>query len=758
MILSSLLSRIITPKSKANRFFGLVLRESSATGYAYEQTDVDLEILKTKTFSYSKNFDKILDDTDEIIYEFENELKVQFNKVIFVLPVCGLKGDGKEVIQPYRSVISEIVHNLELEAMGYIEMTDVLKDSFRQHESAVYIEVGKFKTQIVFTKEGEVWNQLSINTNPANVLTHLSEFITKGTHIYLYSLHEGVNINALQVALVDYVVHVCSSDEISVGLQKLLKKQLLSQNINTEVADPHLAEHVDSVATAQEAGENVVETSSPEVVVDTLPIAAGKPFVATGAAVASSSVVTTSPDSVAGFKIFASPASKVDDGYVHSPNATPTIPSTFVPQPEMLQPSEQLHSPAQTVQDVEVTSNISDESEPSDEVVVEDDVTPKKSKKKMFVKSIAMSVGIILCIVLAGLIVFELYLHKVTLVLSVPTESFKVTQALSAIPVSKVVEEKKVDVKVDTTGRKEIGERAKGKIILASFDDKEASFSAGTLLYLDDAAFKLDADVVLAPATVDTVSGTKQASKKTVDASATFIGVEGNIPKDKQFAVEDYPSSLFYGLSESSFSGGSQQTVSVVSEEDINKLNDMVAAQAKQTSESVKAGTSRDVVTLDNISTVDMSDLTYSSDVGEVASAVQAEGSVKAVLYVVQKGTLIDVLQKAVKEEKGKSFQFLNTGITYTFSDEELAADEQTCSLNLDTSLNIFEALDIQNIKNSVRMNLDSQATQILKDKFKISDVKFVYNPVLPVFQAFIPYRTENIDVEINPVETEVSQ
>ncbi|MBP6994085.1 hypothetical protein KBB12_02490, partial [Candidatus Woesebacteria bacterium] len=395
----------------------------------------------------------------------------------------------------------------------------------------------------------------------------------------------------------------------------------------------------------------------------------------------------------------------------------------------------------------------------NDEVLVEDDAAPNTSKKKVLMKSIAMSVGIISCIALAGLIVFELYLHKVTLDIAVPTESLKVSQALSSVPVSKVVEEKKVDVKVDTTGRQEIGERAKGKIILASFEDKEASFSAGTLLYLDDnSAFQLDDDVVLAPATVDTASGTKQASKKTVDASATFIGTEGNIAKDKQFAIEDYPSSLYYGLSEGSFSGGSQQTVSVVSEDDIDKLNKMVATQAKQTSESVKAGASRDVVTLDNISTVDMSDLTYSAEVGEVASAVQAEGSVKAVLYVVQKGALIDVLQKAVKEEKGKNFQFLNAGITYTFSDEELATDEQTCDLKLDTSLDVFESVDIQSIKKSVRLNLVSQATKVLKDTYKISEVTFIHNPVLPVFQSFVPYRIENIEVEINPMETRDSQ
>jgi len=743
MVLSSLFSRIVPHKTKANRFFGLVLRESSATGYAYEQTETDIEILKSKQFSYSKNFEKVLDDTDEVIYEFETALKIQFKKVIFILPVCGLKGDGKEVVQPYRGVISEIIHNLELEAMGYIEMTDVLKEELKKHDSAVYIEVGKLKTQIVFLRNGEKWNQLSINTNPANVASHLTEFITKGTNIYVYSIHESANMNALMAALSDYVVHLYKPDELSVDIQQLLKKQLLPQAEATLTPGP--------VSEEQEVTERIENTpivdGGSDMVIDSQTIAVDTvipPVISP-----TSPIPGVAPDSVAGFKIFTSQSKRTDDGYVHGPRyendtASNIIPPVLVSDPTVrVVPEVQLRQ--DTVYKPETTEN-------EDELIIDNEVAPKSSKRKFVFKSIGMSVGIIICIALAGLIVFELYLHKVTLKISVPTESFAIKQALSAIPVSKVVEEKNVDVSVDTTGKKEVGERSKGSVIIASFDDKEASFSAGTQLYLDDSVYKLDAEVVLPPSTIDTSSGTKQASKKTVAASATFIGTDGNISKGKQFAVEDYPSSLYYGLSEADFTGGTQQTVSVVAEEDIEKLNGLVKVRAKETSESAKAGTSGDSVTLDDISTVDMSELTYSSDVGEVASAVRAEGSVKAVLYTIEKSSLVEILQKAVHEEKGKNFQFLNADIKYSFSDVKLATDEQTSELNLATTIDIFKSLDIPTIKNSIRLKLNTQASKILTDKYKVSGVQFVYNPVLPLFQLFIPYRTENIELEIDPV------
>jgi hypothetical protein len=294
-------------------------------------------------------------------------------------------------------------------------------------------------------------------------------------------------------------------------------------------------------------------------------------------------------------------------------------------------------------------------------------------------------------------------------------------------------------------------------VLVASFDDKEASFSAGTQLYQNSAIYKLDADVVLPPATIDTGTGTKLASKKTVTASATFIGSEGNIEKGKQFVVEDYPLSLYYAISDSTFTGGTQQTVSVVAPEDIQKLKTLVTEKAKQASESARAGTSGDVVTLDDISSVDIDGLTYSAETGEIASAVRAEGSVKAILYTVQKAKILEVIQKSLDTDKGENYRFLNADVPYSFKDVKLSRDEQTCDMNFQTTIDVFQALDIPSIKTTIRLKLDTQATEILEKKYHVTGVRFVYNPDLPLFRSFVPYQKENIGIEIDPVGSTTS-
>ncbi len=743
----------MSKKPKAIRFFGLILRESSAMAYAFEQTDSDVEIIKSAPFSYTKNFEKVLDDTDTIMYEFETALKFHFHKIIFILPFSGLKGEGEEVVQPYRSAISEIVHNLELEAMGYIEIIDVLKEDLLQHESTVYIEVGKLKTHIVFLRNGEQWNQQSVNTNPANIVSHLTEYITQGTNIYVYQIHEGVNMNPLIAAMSEYIVHLCTADEISVSLQHLLKRQLLVAIETTRM------EESASVASSQDM-EEVTEhvSSAPDgeggssIVIDTQDITIQESAPPVVTAPSTPTPLPPAPDTIAGFKIFGNRPRTVDDGYVHGPphtrkTMTEHVSSAVYPDqaitPHTEPPSAQLQEPSSSLESDMVTP-------------VEDSASTESPKKKgiSVVKSLGMSLGIIFTITLAGIIVFELYLHKVTLKVTVPTETYALKQALTAIPVSKVIEEREVLVSVDTTGEKEVGERAKGTVMVASFDDKEASFSAGTQLLLNTSVYRLDADVVLPPATIDTSTGTKQASKKVVAASATFIGPEGNVEKGKQFVVEDYPSSLFYAISDSKFAGGTQQTVSVVAPQDIQKLKTLVTEKAKQASESARAGTSGDVVTLDDISSVDIEGLTYSAETGEIASAVRAEGSVKAILYTVQKAKLLEVIQKSLDTDKGKNYRFLNGEVSYTFNDIELSSDEQTCDMNFQTTLDVFKALDVPTIKNAIRMKLDTQATTILTKEYHVTGVRFVYNPDLPLFRSFVPYRKENIEIEIDPAES----
>lgn len=751
MAFPSILSRILPHKRKHDLFLGLMLRESSATGYAFEHTSGDLEILKSKSFPYSKGFDKILEDVDTVVYEMESELRCHFDRVIFVLPTSGVKESGGEVVAPYRTAISEIVHNLELDAMGYIEMLDVLKSDLNTRGSEVYVELGKLKTQLVFLHAGESRKRVTISTNPANIVSHIDEFVTRGRTVSILPIHEGANTNVLSAALSGYLPHIYTIHEVNVEVRKLLKLQLDSNSADLKTSPGTTAHDGEtspngsdrsSVSEPQEEDAVVIDTQHVRIDSQDTSDIHPEPSTADTQDLKPQDIdapqTATHSDQIAGFKLYHQQPS-VEDDYIHPPADI---------QEQGTIPLEGYDDEPSTMQD-ELTSQTSHEvssasDEPTDNVVTPIRMSPVS-------KTLVMTIGALLCVVVAGTSAFELFLHRVTLIVTVPTEVYEIKQDILAVPVTKVIEEKDIDVQVATSGEREIGELAEGTVTIASFNDKEASFSAGTNIYLRDMAFRLDEDVVLPASSVDTTSGTKRASQKSVKASATFIGTEGNVEKGSQFTVEDYPTSLYYGRAESAFTGGSAQTVSVVSADDLAKLESEVDDVAKQASDSARAGTSGDMLTLDSISTVDTSELEYSAEVGELASSLRATGKVKAVLYTVSKPYLVDLITKMIRENKGQGYQFLNDGVSYTFTDVSLASDEQTIDALLTSSVSIFRAVDLPAIKQAVRLQSREQVQAYLRSKIQASSVSFVYDPIIPVFDRFVPWDPKNIELQVDP-------
>ena len=751
------ISGLFTKKPKRNIYFGLILRESSGFGYVFERMNEDIQLLKDKPFTYSNGFDKILDDVDETLYSLEKSLKQKLTKTLFIVPSLGLKAESKDVVQPYRGAISEIVKTLELEAIGYIELVDVLKTHLGQVDASVYIELGKTKTSLVFIRRGERWKQLTVNTHPANILSHLSEFVTRGSNIYLYTLHEAVDVEDISQHLSDYVINQGKDEDVELGLLGILKEQLLTdipqieltaESVTKSTQKVDIKEEVEMINTKEEDSVVVVDTENVKVIDEQIPVV-------DNAEVAEIEVPThisieLEPGIVEGFTQHNSHI-KTTQEYVHAPDVSKrSEESDGVMQVEYAQTTpEYIESSEKLIIDKQ-TETIEDE---QNESTIDSSSSQTQSPLATATRSLFIAVSIILVLGIVGASIFEIFFHKVAINIMMPTETLAMKEILTAIPVSKVTDEKDIDVSINATGKKEIGERAKGQVILASFDDKEASFSAGTKLVFNGNVYRLDAEAILPASTVDTSSGTKAASKKSVATSATFIGPEGNIDKGKQFVVGDYPISLYYALSENPFVGGTAQTVSIVSAKDMQALDSLVTDKAKQASESARLGSNNDTVTLDDISNVDISSINYSANVGEIASSVQAYGTVKADLYTIKRDSIISALRSYITTTKGKGYQFITDGLSYTISDVKLSDNSELVDFVIQTDLSIYSASDIGKLKSEVRLSSIDQATNKLKNIYRAEEVQYVFDPALPGFSLFVPYKTENILINIQPVK-----
>ena len=143
--------------------------------------------------------------------------------------------------------------------------------------------------------------------------------------------------------------------------------------------------------------------------------------------------------------------------------------------------------------------------------------------------------------------------------------------------------------KGSATGKKQVGENAKGSVIITNKTNSSKTFSKGTILVgSDNLKFTLDSSATIASqsATEDGIS----FGKATVDAVSVSIGADGNIPSGTQLTISGVPSSDFSAKSEGNFSGGTSKEVTVVSDSDQKKLlASLAAALRKQAQEKLQA-------------------------------------------------------------------------------------------------------------------------------------------------------------------------
>src|SRR3989344_9427634 len=203
---------------------------------------------------------------------------------------------------------------------------------------------------------------------------------------------------------------------------------------------------------------------------------------------------------------------------------------------------------------------------------------------KLFSKRWTVALGLILIGV--GLLLNEYFFHKAELTLFLPAQTIKKEFELSSADVRIKIDEKIVNLtdSKTTTGKQEIGEKARGSITVHNFDDKEKTFVKGTIFETGNLKFVLDQDVKLASASVVTINGglVKQPGKAKANVTAEEIGSQSNISSGKQLKISDFPVSLYFAINESAFAGGTKKEVKTVAKKDLDDLKKSVQNLAKK--------------------------------------------------------------------------------------------------------------------------------------------------------------------------------
>ena len=359
--------------------------------------------------------------------------------------------------------------------------------------------------------------------------------------------------------------------------------------------------------------------------------------------------------------------------------------------------------------------------------------------------------GIIL--ILAGLFLNEYFFHRATLTLFLPSKSIKKDLSVTSDNLTISTDSKTVDLKDSkpTTGKKEIGEKAKGSITLHNFDDSEKTFAKGTSLETGGLKFSLDQEVKIASASVVTINGgvVKQPGKAKVGATADTLGNQSNIASGKQFKIADLSSSQYFGLNESAFTGGTKKDLKTVAKKDMDDLLKNIGIFAKkQKTDLSQAKKNSDAKILTQLTEVEIAKEKFDKEVGEEADTISLQAEVKLTAYSYTDKEMKDVILKILTKDAEKGFELSNNKLSYSIKDAAKKGNEVT--INVSSDAKSIKDVSADEVIKKVSGKNTGNLKNLLTENFKIEGYELTVKPKIPLLQNLMPFFEKNITIKIS--------
>ncbi len=675
-------------------YFCLYITDTFLSGFVLDVRQGREVIVADKKRPLTAHFDKLLEDTDALISDLELQSKINLDKTIFFLHSTMIDPSSHDIKEPYKGYIKKISQELELDPMGYIDVKEAIEDYIKNKSimNCLLVELNKSEIGLFTYKGGAlIQSEYAVRTQDvaadiqSSLASHPGQQVTPSKLIIYGDLDNTKAVSA--IAQYNWDDKVFVQHPTIEALKDIELHQALAHSFIKELGS-------EGVVTEDIPAED-------EQAAQSFGFMMGEDVVSSGA---------EKPD------VHGERPTHEDAPVLAGKGMFSFLDPVFAVFADFFKPSRKANP-----------------------------------QKKILIASVS-----IIVMALGGFLAFEYFFHKVTLKVYVQSQNVEeefelelpITESASANTASLVKHVTVLDFQEDksTTGSREIGEKAKGKVVIHNFDNNERTIERGTEIKYKELIYTLDSNVKVASSSGVTSDGTKQSGKETVSVTASEIGEEYNVPGGTQFTIGSLAESLFLGIADEAFSGGSKKKVNTVSKEDMDTLQASVEKKAeKQSSDVLSAKISKDELLISDLSEVTISDAVYSKELGEEADKVGIEAISDIEYYTIQKKSLVEELKKKLLEEQSKEYELDEKTILYSVEDVDSGKNEATIVVL--TKANLYKKIDNNSLKSHVTLKPVSGLTEVLKDRFPVEKVE-VDSTTVPFLNLWSPLFSKNITIE----------
>lgn len=698
--------------SQKKYHFGLVLRAADGKGMLLEedQTTKKITLIDEKNFSFTEGWDFIVENIDQIISELEELNKVKCEDIIFFLYSHFINKKENKIKPEYFEKIKKIAKDLAIKPLGYIAFNEAVVSHYKNKEESPFTSI-----LIEFDK-----NNLSLFVYKGGVISYFEE-LNSFSDVVIDLENIFTKISNEKIVLPSRIV-VYDSDKIEKESTKIIAhnwdKNLFIQLPKIEVfSKEHLKEALIDCFQNQIYSNNVISEPENENIKDEN---------------------NFQTDELEDF--YTEKDVKETDLFLEKKESNNFNSNNFYEQKENLK----------TIK------------------------TPEKNKTNFFAflklfnfakyienirywfnklgnydnrLKIGLIVGICIIPIFALIYLYFYIFYKLDLTLYV--DSNKIEKKLEFTDEIKVTQKESETSKEDTaivTGKKTIGEKAKGEITLYNYFSSEKELSKGTVLQTTSGIkFLLANDVNVASASESL--GQKSAGKTTTSVVASEIGPTSNIDKNVKMAIGDYSQDDLYAVSNNSFTGGVKKDVKVVSKEDQNNLRKKILEQMKQELGSKIKTTNKNEKILDSLTNIEITDELFSKEIGEEGENFSLNAKGKASYYVIEDSQIKQKIYEKISSQVLNGYELSVNNINYVIKDVE--NNDENFKFDLSINVKSTKKVDKEKIIKEITGKKFADLESYLKDNYQTKGYKINSLTKSLIFQDRVPFFTKNINLRI---------
>jgi len=301
----------------------------------------------------------------------------------------------------------------------------------------------------------------------------------------------------------------------------------------------------------------------------------------------------------------------------------------------------------------------------------------------------------------------------------------------------------------EVTGKKETGEKATGEVTLFNRSDRRQTVEKGTTITSSNGLeFTLSDTVEIA----STSSFATEFSNKKAKVEASEFGKEYNLPSNTNFTVENFSSSQVFAKNDVAFAGGTKEEIQVVTEEDMDSLSEALSAkllnEAKKKAQS-KVADGQELLPV--VLSTEFDQRAFDKKEDEEAKNLKLTATITYTLGAYKKEELDAFIASSDSFDVPDDFKLSDKDSELTLSDVKQDGEDITGKLSFNA---IYKPqLSVSNIPQEVKGKSLTAAEERLRQLSGISDVRIILHNSIPLLPSLLPFREENIVLDIKAEE-----